>query len=102
TWKQLFQNADSATLTDYCNQTGAPSTWKPVAIPSRQLVKRVGNPQYKLPFNPRNEPLGATAALGFLGISEANIVGGVAKFLVDRASLEIQLAFVERIKRVAC
>lgn len=102
TWKQLFQNADSATLTDYCNQTGTPSTWKPVAIPSRQLVKRVGNPQYKLPFNPRNEPLGATAALGFLGISEANIVGGVAKFLVDRASLEIQLAFVERIKRVAC
>lgn len=85
----------------FCMLRGSPATWTDYALPSRQVIKQAAT--FRITYQTEGQNLSAAAALtGFLGIDERYIVGGIAKFLVDRASAEIQLAFVDRLRDTAC
>ena len=99
-WNALFNAQDGDVLKQFCAATGHPNAWRLTKLPSRRDIKRANS--VTIAYNPFAENLSGTGVAGFLGLDESAIVNGIAKFLVDRAAAEVQIAFIERIKTVAC
>jgi hypothetical protein len=98
-WSTRLTEEERKSLQTYCDLGGAPETWELKGLPSRALVKRAA--EFPIIYNPDQAML-ASGVAGFFGITESFIVNGVARFLVDRAAVEIQLAFIDRVKKDAC
>ena len=87
-------------LRTFCALSGSTAAWTFNGIPSRHDIKIAADTLTVL-YNPRSELLGAPNLAAFADLEPA-LINGVAKFLVDRAATELQLAFIDRVRDYAC
>jgi hypothetical protein len=87
-------------LRTFCALSGATAAWTFNGIPSRHDIKIAADTLTVL-YNPRSELLGAPNLAAFADLEPA-LINGLAKFLVDRAATELQLAFIDRVRDYAC